>query len=77
MILSHQRFLPQDQEDELIDLMDGEKEWGELSGAEKSESAGGIYADEEIVTASSAAEGEEGGETETAEASPLDDIAGA
>ena len=45
MTLSYQRYLPQDQEEE-IDLMDGEKEWGEI--AETSSAATGIYADEEL-----------------------------
>jgi DNA-directed RNA polymerase subunit omega len=40
MVLAHQRYLPQDDEDETIDLMDGEKEWGEMAKA-----ASGMYAD--------------------------------
>ena len=40
LILSHQRYLPQDSEEDEVDLMDGEKEWGDMDGAP-------IYADEE------------------------------
>lgn len=45
MVQSYQRFLPQDPEEEIIDLMDGEKEWGEMA-----DSSTGMYASEEIVT---------------------------
>lgn len=31
IITSNQRFLPQDEEEETIDLMDGEKEWAEIA----------------------------------------------
>lgn len=68
MIQSYQRFLPQDQEEEIIDLMDGEKEWGE---AADNKAAGGMYADEEV--GASPAEKEE---TETKEDPSLGDIAG-
>lgn len=51
MITSYQRFLPQDSEEEQIDLMDGEKEWGEIS----ENATGGMYADEEIGASSEAA----------------------
>jgi DNA-directed RNA polymerase subunit omega len=33
IITSNQRFLPQDEEEEKIDLMDGEKEWAEIASA--------------------------------------------
>ncbi len=46
MIQSYQRYLPQDEEEDIADLMDGEKEWGEIS--ESSTVATGIYASEEI-----------------------------
>ncbi len=49
MIQSYQRYLPQDQEDDIVDLMDGEKEWEEISKT----SAAGIYASEEIGAPSS------------------------
>lgn len=75
MIVSHQRFIPQDQEDELIDLMDGEKEWGDMAESSRAENPGGIYADEEIVTSSSAAK-EDAPAEEDSEPS-LGDIAGA
>lgn len=75
MIVSHQRFLPQDYE-EHVDLMDGEKEWGEMVEGARAESPGGMYADEEIVT-SSASEGEDAAENTPEEGEPsLGDIAG-
>lgn len=37
IISSNQRFLPQDDEEETIDLMDGEKEWAEIAAAASSE----------------------------------------
>ncbi len=75
MIVSHQRFIPQDQEDELIDLMDGEKEWGDMAESSRAENPGGIYADEEIVTSSSAAK--EDAPAEEGSEPSLGDIAGA
>ncbi len=50
MITSYQRYLPQDEEDEVIDLMDGEKEWGEMS--EGASAPSGMYADEEVSASS-------------------------
>lgn len=41
MIQSHQRFLPNDDDEQSIDLMDGEKEWGEMN-----KKASGMYADD-------------------------------
>ncbi len=68
MIQSYQRFLPQDPEEEIIDLMDGEKEWGEMADS----AASGMYASEEIAT-----EGEDDkDEGETKEDPTLGDIAG-
>lgn len=52
MTASYQRYLPQDEEDEVIDLMDGEKEWGEMSSPSTS-SPSGMYADEEVGASSS------------------------
>ncbi len=75
MVVSHQRFIPQDQEDEMIDLMDGEKEWGDIAESSKAENPGGIYADEEIVTASAASDEEAPAEEEVEPS--LGDIAGA
>ena len=67
IILSHQRYLPQDPEEDEVDLMDGEKEWGDA--AEKS-AASGIYAEEE--------ESDDDSSSESAEEQPpsLGDIAG-
>lgn len=69
MLQSYQRFLPQDPEDEIIDLMDGEKEWGDIAD---SKSTSGIYADEEI----SSSDDEEGKSDSSEESPTLGDIAG-
>ncbi len=72
MITGYQRFLPQDSEEDEIDLMDGEKEWGDIS--ENTSSAAGMYADEEIGASPS---GADAAETEEGEGEPsLGDIAG-
>lgn len=42
MTLSHQRFLPQETEDEELDLMEGEQEWADIS------TTTGMYSDEEL-----------------------------
>ncbi len=47
MIKSYQRYLPQDPEEDTIDLMDGEKEWSEM---QENAASSGIYSDEEIGT---------------------------
>lgn len=67
MTNNYQRFLPQDSEEETIDFMDGEKEWGEMSekAAAAEGEAAGMYADEEV-----------GADNEEKEPS-LGDIAGA
>lgn len=64
MIQSYQRFLPQDPEDEIIDLMDGEKEWGDMADS----LASGMYANEEM--------GDDGREDDSDEDPTLGDIAG-
>ncbi|MCK5374074.1 MAG: DNA-directed RNA polymerase subunit omega [Alphaproteobacteria bacterium] len=46
MIQSYQRFLPQDPEEQITDLMDGEKEWADIAD---SACASGVYAGEEIA----------------------------
>jgi len=60
LIRNHQRMVAYEEEDEAIDLMDGEKEWGSIA-AQAAES--GMYSAEEI------------NEDETAEPS-LEDLAG-
>tara|TARA_B100001989_G_C24499483_1_gene444042 strand:- start:303 stop:701 length:399 start_codon:yes stop_codon:yes gene_type:complete len=65
VITNYQRFLPQDDTEESIDLMDGEQEWSQLS----KNSADGAYASEEI------SEDDEDRE-ESSEAPTLGDIAG-
>jgi len=68
MIQSHQRFLPQDPEEEIIDLMDGEKEWGDMADS----AASGMYASEEITS-----ESEDGDDEGDSDGEPsLGDIAG-
>jgi len=47
LILSHQRFLPVDEKEDEIDLMDGEEEWNSI--AEQANKAEGVYADEDVV----------------------------
>ncbi len=60
LVRSHQRMIAYEEEDEGIDLMDGEEEWGTIAG-NQGEVASGMYAEEEV--------------TETAEPS-LEDVAG-
>lgn len=69
MITSHQRFLPNDDEEEKIDLMDGEKEWGEMNR----KAASGMYADEDF---SSQDEDEDDSDEDEDEEPSLGDIAG-
>ncbi len=47
IITSHQRFLPQEQDTDSVDLMDGEKEWGDIADGAAAPIEG-IYADEEM-----------------------------
>jgi DNA-directed RNA polymerase subunit omega len=71
MLLSYQRFLPQDEEEEKIDLMDGEKEWGDMA------KASGMYAEGPIDMDSDDDEDEDEGEDLEDEEDPsLADIAG-
>ena len=56
LILSHQRFLPVDEKEDEIDLMDGEEEWNSI--AEQANKAEGVYADEDIVEDAAAPAGE-------------------
>ena len=46
LIRNNQRMSAYDEDDEDIDLMDGEQEWSTM--AEEAQKAGGMYADEEI-----------------------------
>ena len=45
LIKSHQRVVPQDDDDADIDLMDGEEEWNAMASQPKEE---GMYSDEEV-----------------------------
>jgi len=47
LIRSHQRMVAYEEEEESIDLMDGEEEWGTMAG-NTDEAATGIYSDEEV-----------------------------
>ena len=47
LIRSHQRMVAYEEEDESIDLMDGEEEWGTMAG-NQGEAATGMYSDEEV-----------------------------
>lgn len=49
MIASYQRYLPQNNEEDEVELMDGEKEWGDIA---TNTAASGIYSDEEIGASS-------------------------
>jgi len=54
LIRSHQRMVAFEEEDEQIDLMDGEEEWGTMAGAADQEApASGMYSDEEVTPADS------------------------
>ncbi|MCB1782840.1 MAG: DNA-directed RNA polymerase subunit omega [Alphaproteobacteria bacterium] len=66
IITSYQRFQPQDDEEEKIDLMDGEKEWAEMA----ENTASGMYASEEFD------ESDEEESDEDDEEPSLGDIAG-
>lgn len=46
LVRSHQRMVAYEEEDESIDLMDGEEEWGTIAGKQKAE---GMYSDDEVV----------------------------
>ena len=47
IVRSHQRMVAYEEEDDTIDLMDGEEEWGKM--AEQKEAASGMYSDEDVV----------------------------
>lgn len=70
MIASHQRYLPQETEEDEVVLMDGEQEWADIA------TTAGIYADEE---AGVAAEDKDGSSDVSDSDTPpsLGDIAGA
>lgn len=44
---SHQRMAAYEEEDDSIDLMDGEEEWGTIAGQQQA--AEGIYSENEVV----------------------------
>lgn len=69
MIASHQRYLPQAEEDDGVDLMDGEQEWADIA------TTSGIYADEEAGdTAGKEEKSSDAGDTDKEPS--LGDIAG-
>ena len=69
---SHQRMVAYEEEDESIDFMDGEEEWGTLAGQaegqpegeKKAEGQGGIYSDEVVEDAEPSLEDMAGGAPE-------------
>ncbi len=48
IVRNHQRMVAYEEEEESIDLMDGEKEWGSIAGQGDGASSG-IYTEEEII----------------------------
>ncbi len=70
LITSYQRYLPQDSDDDEIDLMDGEKEWNEKEG-EAENSSSSIYANEEIIDSDEISSNDDNNKTPS-----LSDIAG-
>lgn len=69
MIASHQRYLPQETEEDEVVLMDGEQEWADIA------TTAGIYADEEAgVTADDSNQAEA---SDNDKVPSLNDIAGA
>lgn len=46
LVRSHQRMVAYEEEEEAIDLMDGEEEWGTIAGNQNK--AEGMYSDEEV-----------------------------
>lgn len=71
IITSYQRYLPQDEVDDTIDLMDGEKEWGELA------KASGMYAEGPIdMDSDDEDEDEDDDLAEDTDEPSLEDIAG-
>lgn len=74
LILSHQRFLPQDSDEDVLDAVDAEQEWADVS------TTTGIYSDEEVGAEPSEASDDdaaEDGEAEEETEPSLSDIAGA
>ncbi len=64
LVRSHQRMVAYEEDDDSIDLMDGEEEWGTM--ASQSSEAQGVYSDENVA--------EE--EPESSEEPSLEDLAG-
>lgn len=71
IITNYQRFLPQDDTEESIDLMDGEQEWSQLSKTP----AEGAYASEEVSEDEGESNEDKEGKSDD-EAPTLGDIAG-
>ncbi|HOO81672.1 MAG TPA: DNA-directed RNA polymerase subunit omega [Alphaproteobacteria bacterium] len=49
LVRSHQRMIAYEEEDESIDLMDGEEEWGTIASNHGKAGASGMYAEEDIA----------------------------
>ena len=70
IVSGYQRYLPQDEADDAIDLMDGEKEWGDMA------KASGMYAEGPIDMDSDDEDEDEGDVVEDDGEPTLEDIAG-
>ena len=69
LIRSHQRMVAYEEEDEQIDLMHGEEEWGTMAGEAPQEKPTGMYADNDVVEAE---ESEESSLTQLAGGNPVE-----
>ncbi len=49
IVRNHQRMVAYEEEEETIDLMDGEKEWGSIAGQSDDAAPTGMYAEEDVV----------------------------
>lgn len=58
LIRSHQRMVAYEEEDEQIDLMDGEAEWGTMAAADGAEAPTGMYAEDEAAATETDAAGD-------------------
>jgi DNA-directed RNA polymerase subunit omega len=66
LVRSHQRMIAYEEEDESIDLMDGEEEWSTIAG-NQGEAVSGMYAEEEVVEESAEPSPEDSSDSAPAE----------
>jgi len=77
LITNYQRILPVDDNEESIDLMDGEEEWGSIAAkANEGDKAEGVYADEEVADDADDAATETADAADDAGEPSLEDMAG-